>query len=241
MTGVETAVLLAAVFVAATTQVAVGFGFALLSVPLMTLAVPTREAVVISTILGLLTSTFQAWQGRRHADRSLVRRLTASSLVGLPVGWLVFDRIPEDGLRAVLGVSVLVALVLLVSGRVARASVRLDVACGAVSGALASSLSTNGPPLVFALQARDVPMDVFRPTINTVFALSGALALVGFALGDRVDTTVLVHAVLAMPLLVLGSRFGFVLRRRVPETGARRVVLTLLALAGLSAIVSALF
>lgn len=65
MTGAETAVLVVSVLIASTTQVTVGFGFALLSVPLMALALPTREAVVVSTILGLVTSSFQAWHGRQ--------------------------------------------------------------------------------------------------------------------------------------------------------------------------------
>ena len=52
MSGVDVVALLGAVFVASLTQVTVGFGFALLAVPLMTLALDTHEAVVISTTLG---------------------------------------------------------------------------------------------------------------------------------------------------------------------------------------------
>jgi hypothetical protein len=238
MTVGQSIALLLSILVASTTQVTVGFGFALLSVPLMTLAVPTREAVVISTILGLLTSSFQAWHGRRDADRTLIRRLMVAALMGLPVGWIVFTRVPEDVLRAILGVSVLVAVVLLATGRVARGSTRLDLVCGALSGALASSLSTNGPPLVFALQARSVSMRVFRPTINTVFAISGLLSLVGFALSGDIESDALIHAAWTFPVLLVGSRIGLSLRSRVRETDARRIVLALLTIAGLSAIVS---
>ncbi|MTA27726.1 MAG: TSUP family transporter [Actinobacteria bacterium] len=240
LTGGQTVVLLLSVLVASTTQVTVGFGFALLSVPLMTMAVPTREAVVISTILGLLTSSFQAWHGRRDADRTLIRRLTSAALVGLPIGWLVFTRVPDDVLRAILGMSVLVAVMLLATGLVARGSTRLDVLCGALSGALASSLSTNGPPLVFALQARSVPMRVFRPTINTVFTFSGLLSLVAFALSGEIESDAVVHALWSVPVLLAGSRIGFLLRVRVREEHARRIVLTLLTLAGLSAILAAI-
>ena len=240
LTGGQTVVLLLSVLVASTTQVTVGFGFALLSVPLMTMAVPTREAVVISTILGLLTSSFQAWHGRRDADRTLIRRLTSAALVGLPIGWLVFTRVPDDVLRAILGLSVLVAVILLATGLVARGSTRLDVLCGALSGALASSLSTNGPPLVFALQARSVPMRVFRPTINTVFTFSGLLSLVAFALSGEIESDAVVHALWSVPVLLAGSRIGFLLRVRVREEHARRIVLTLLTLAGLSAILAAI-
>jgi uncharacterized membrane protein YfcA len=240
MTGGQTVVLLLSVLVASTTQVTVGFGFALLSVPLMTMAVPTREAVVISTILGLLTSSFQAWHGRLDADRILVRRLVAAALIGLPFGWLLFTRVPDEILRGTLGVSVLIAVGLLASGRVMSGSARLDLVCGALSGALASSLSTNGPPLVFALQARGMSMKVFRPTINTVFTISGVLSLSAFSLSGDVGSDAILHAVLSVPVLLVGSRVGFLLRGRVREADARRIVLTLLALAGVSALVAAL-
>ncbi len=238
MTGAETAVLIVSVLVASTTQVTVGFGFALLSVPLMALALPTREAVVVSTLLGLVTSSFQAWHGRRDAERDVVVRMVASALVGLPLGWLLFTRVDDDVLRALLGVSVILAVLLLATNRVATGSRRLDVVCGALSGALASSLSTNGPPLVFALQARGLSMSAFRPTINTVFTVSGVVALTGFVVSDDVSGDALIHSLMAIPVLLLGSRIGFVLRGRVPETGARRLVLALLALAGMAAILT---
>ena len=238
MTGAETAVLVVSVLIASTTQVTVGFGFALLSVPLMALALPTREAVVVSTILGLVTSSFQAWHGRRDVERDLVARMAASALIGLPLGWLLFTRVDDDVLRALLGVSVILAVLLLATNRVATGSRRLDVVCGALSGALASSLSTNGPPLVFALQARGLPMQVFRPTINTVFTVSGVVSLTAFLLSGDVSRDALVHSLTAIPVLLIGSRVGFRLRGRVPETGARRLVLSLLALAGVAAILT---
>ncbi len=238
MTGAETAVLVGSVLVASTTQVTVGFGFALLSVPLMALALPTREAVVVSTILGLVTSSFQAWHGRRDTERDVVVRMVASALVGLPLGWLLFTRVDDDVLRALLGVSVILAVLLLATNRVATGSRRLDVVCGALSGALASSLSTNGPPLVFALQARGLSMSAFRPTINTVFTVSGVVALTGFVMSDDVSGDALIHSLMAIPGLLLGSRLGVILRGRVPESGARRLVLALLALAGTAAILT---
>jgi len=241
VTVAETTALILSVFVASTTQVTVGFGFALLGVPLMALTLPTREAVVVSTVLGLVTSSFQAWHGRRDVERALVVRMVGSAAVGLPLGWFLFTRVDEDVLRILLGVSVMVAVLLLASKRVATGSRRLDVVCGVLSGALASSLSTNGPPLVFALQARGLPMSVFRPTINTVFTVSGIVALSGFVISDDVTGDALIHSLTAIPVLVIGARSGFILRGRVSETGARQLALFLLALAGLAAILSAVW
>jgi uncharacterized membrane protein YfcA len=240
MSGVEVVALLGAVFVASLTQVTVGFGFALLAVPLMTLALDTHEAVVISTMLGLVTSGFQAWHGRAEIDRALVKRLMVAALLGIPVGVIVFQQVDERVLKMLLGVSVLIAVVVLAMGIASKGSPTTDVLCGALSGALAASLSTNGPPLVFALQARGLPMNVFRPTINAVFTFSGVASLVAFVVGGDVEGTAVGHALLAVPVMLVGSRIGFLLRRRVPEEGARRLVLTLLVVAAVSAIVSAL-
>jgi uncharacterized membrane protein YfcA len=80
---------------------------------------------------------------------------------------------------------------------------------------------------------------VFRPTINTVFAISGLLSLVGFALSGDIESDAVIHAAWSIPVLLAGSRIGFLLRMRVRETDARRIVLALLTIAGLSAIVAA--
>ena len=81
-------------------------------------------------------------------------------------------------------------------------------------------------------------MSAFRPTINTVFTVSGVVALTGFVMSDDVSGDALIHSLMAIPVLLLGSRIGFILRGRVPESGARRLVLALLALAGTAAILT---
>jgi uncharacterized membrane protein YfcA len=97
MSGSEIMVLLLAVGVAAVVQNIVGFGFALLAVPLMVLAVDPHDAVIISTFLGLGSSSFQALNGRRDAQWSLVLRLSSSALIGIPFGLLVFNLVDDDG------------------------------------------------------------------------------------------------------------------------------------------------
>lgn len=240
MTGPELAVLAAAVLVAATMQVLAGFGFALVAVPLMALAVDTHLAVVVSTALGVVTSATQAWHGRHQTEPVLARRLTVASFVGMPVGLVVFTQVDEQVLRLLLGVCVLVITVLLARRIDLRhAGPRLDWAAGAISGALATSLSTNGPPLVFALQARHLTPEAFRPTINTVFAVSGVVSLVAFTMAGEVGHDALVGIAVALPVLIVGIGTGFSLRRHVDGERFRRLVLVLLTAAGISAIAAA--
>jgi uncharacterized membrane protein YfcA len=241
VTGVELAVVAGAVFVAALVQVLSGFGFALLAVPLMTLAVDTKEAVVISTLMGAGVSTWQAWHGRRHTVRPVAKRMIVAAYAGMPIGLFVYLTVDDHVLRLLLGLAVLVAVGLLaVRLDLRHTGPGLDVGAGFVSGVLNTSLSTNGPPLVFALQARHLAPDAFRSTINTVFAFSNILGVTLFVASGRVDRDGVVAALIALPALFAGQAVGYPLRRFVHGERFRVLVLLLLTGAALSAIVSAL-
>ncbi len=241
MTSSELTFLLLAVLTAGFVQVLAGFGFALLSVPLMALVIPTQEAVVISTVLGLLSSGIQTLTGAREADWTLVRRVTVAAMAGIPFGFLLFTLLSADTLRILLGVGVLIAVYLLARGVdfIGKGPI-VEWSAGFVSGALATSLSTNGPPLVFALQGRKLPIAVFRSTINAIFVISGAVSAIVFAVAGDFDRRVGQGIAVALPALLLGVAVGFRARPFFDEERARRLVLGLLTMAGLSALVGAL-
>lgn len=230
-----------AVLVAATAQYTAGFGFALLGVPLMALAIDTRDAVIIAVWLGLVTSTVQTFEGRQVIDRPVARRLVIGSLVGIPIGSTIFVLVPERTLTAILGVSVLAATILLARGlELATARQGPEWVAGIVSGALASSLSTNGPPLVAVLQARRYPIATFRATINTVFAVANVVTLLAFTVTDELRVEQTLWSLALLPLVGIGLMLGSRLRRLIDERSARRLVLGLLGVAGCSAVLSAL-
>ena len=241
MSVTEVAVLIASVLFAAAMQVTAGFGFALLAVPLMALALDTHDAVVVSTFLGLLSSSAQAVQGRREIDRTLATRLTVAAMMGIPLGLIVFRQVDEQILKVILGISVLVATVLLARRLdLGHHGPWLDWVAGVISGALSASLSTNGPPLVFALQSRRLPISVFRSTISFVFCLSGVATLVAFAVSGEITGSGVRDSLIALPAMSVGLFVGFRLRNSISEEGARRLVIGLLGVAGISASLSAI-
>jgi uncharacterized protein len=240
MTAIELAVVVGVVFVAAFIQVVSGFGFGLLAVPLMTLAIATKDAVVISTLTGAGVSTWQAWHGRRFARREVMRRMVLGAYIGMPVGFVVFLNVDDRVLRLILGVAVLTTVVLLA----ARVDLRhagpgLDLGAGVVSGMLNTSLSTNGPPLVFTLQARHLAPDEFRGTISGVFAWSNIAAVTLFVGAGEVTRDGLIAAAISIPAVAIGQFAGFPLRRRVSPERFRWLVLGLLTAGAVAAIVRA--
>lgn len=241
MTAFELILIAAVVFVSATVNMIAGFGFALLAMPLMTLAVPVAEAVVIVLLLGFCSTAWQAVTLRSHALRPLIKQLTVSAYLGMPVGLVVLNVVNDRPLRIGLGAAVLVASAFLACQvRLSHIGASLDYSLGFVSGALNTSLGTNGPPLVFVLQARGLKPDQFRATIATVFMLSNLLAIALFVIDGKLTGDGLIASAIALPPWLAGSSLGAVIRPRVSPTYFRRMVLLLLVTTGATAIVAAL-
>ena len=231
-----------AMAIAAFVQSISGFGLALLSVPLMSLFTDVRLSVVVVNLIGLVTTSAQAWKEREHADAPLAIRVTVAAIIGMPLGLVAFLFMSETYLKVGLGIVVLFVTLLLMRGFTLRSTTRTaDWLLGGASGALSTSVGTNGPPLVFLFQARQMPQEIFRATISRVFILSNIVTVIIFASAGKITVDSIVAAAVSLPVLVIAISAGFWTRRFVNQQRFRILVLTLLVISGLSTIVSAIF
>lgn len=226
---------------AALAQMVSGFGFALLAVPVMGLAIDVKTAVVISAVCGTASNTFQAVVDRRHADHSIARRLIVAAFFGMPIGLVVLESLSVETLKILVGFLVIVAVVGVANPRFELpAEPWVERLAGFVSGLLATSTSTNGPPLVLLLRARRLTPDRFRATINTVFSVVSFVSIAIFAVGGRFDGDSLTGSAVAVPGLIVGMTIGRVLRGRIDERTFWRIVLILLVGSAFASIASGL-
>ena len=241
MSGSQLIWVAAAMGIAALVQSLSGFGFALLAVPLMSLAVDVRTGVVVSTLVAMATTAVHAWSERSHCDVRLARSLLVSSFVGMPFGFLIFLFVPLRGLKIGLGAVVIVISLMLVMNVAVPAGSRLaERIAGVTSGMLATSLSTNGPPLVFILQGRSLSPEVFRGTISRVFAVVNVVTIVMFVGAGRVGHDALWGSIAVLPVVALFTRIGYAIRPSMNGARFRVLVIVLLVSSGISAIVTAL-
>jgi len=240
MTPGQTIGVLVVVSAAAAVQRVSGFGFGLIVVPLMSLFISPRDAVIIATLLAMGTTANQAWAERSHADTAVANRLFAGACLGMPLGLAVFVFVSDSVLRATVGAVVIVAASLLGRGlTLPHASRRDEFLLGAVSGVLNTSVSTNGPPLVFLLQARGYEPARFRGTISRVFVYSNAVSLTLFVAAGKVERGPAVVAAVCLPVVALAQYAGSRVVHRVQGGSFRVLVLSLLYLSGIAAIVAA--
>jgi uncharacterized protein len=229
-----TAILAAAGVVAgAALQSATGFGFSLVAAPLLFAAIGPAEAVGVLLVVGTFTNLLTlATEGRRpHPLRRECALLLAWAVPGALAGVAVLRALSPLALQLVLTAGIVVTLLL---RHVARRPAPVRVApawaapvAGFASGALTTSTSTSGPPLVTYLLGSGHAPGRVRDTLTVCFlALGpiGALALLVTATKDAVPDPVLL-AVL-VPATAIGQVAGRPMFARLAGTDRYEVVLT---------------
>jgi uncharacterized membrane protein YfcA len=218
-----------------------GFGFSLVSIPLLALVVPVKAAIVGGAILGLVQSGQIVAREHRHVEWRSAAVLVAAAVVGMPIGLLVITRVPEEPLQVVIAVTVLVfTTVLWRRVRLPTDSLPAEVGVGFTSGMLSTSTGMSGPPLVIALQARGVAPSAFRATLAIVFVCGSAISLLLFWSRGLMTDEALRVAVAGLPGLLVGIIVGELAFRRVDHERFRRIVLVLLVASAVLALIAAL-
>jgi uncharacterized protein len=236
-----------AVMIGAALQSSIGFGFALVSAPLLFAATSPPEAVGLMIVLALEVSLLTLLTERRRPQPVWrdVRAVVAWSLPGALAGVAVLRTLDEVALQLLVTAGVLVALA--VNLRAAHSAPPPPGAAhepprwarplaGLMSGALSTSTSTGGPPLVLLLMSRGLRPGAVRDTLTASFigfAPVSAIALLVTSTGDAVPDAAAVAAL--VPLTALGQLAGRPLFARLAAGRAYERVLTVVLLAAVAA------
>ncbi|MEP6477179.1 MAG: sulfite exporter TauE/SafE family protein [Actinomycetota bacterium] len=232
----------AAIFgVAAVAQGLSGFGFSLVSIPLLALVVPVKAAIVAGAMLGLVQSGAIVARDHRHVAWRSAGILIGASYAGMPIGLFVITRVEERPLQVVIAVTVLVFTGLLWRRvRLATGSLSAELGVGFTSGVLSTSTGMSGPPLVIALQARGVQPSAFRATLATVFVGASVVSLLLFWRAGLITGEAGRVAAAGLPGLIAGMLIGELAFRRVDHERFRAIVLGLLVASAMLSLVGAL-
>jgi uncharacterized membrane protein YfcA len=226
----------AVVAVAAAVQTVVGFGFALLAVPVLTLLADARTAVVGLCFASMLPSIVIAIRDRGHLDRRTTGLFVAASLVGMPAGLLLLRALSPAALTMLIALVLLLSVVVVwrrLAPPAGASPTWAALGAGVVSGALGTATGASGPPVVASLQALALPPRAFRATIAGVFAVTNLVSVPMFLVAGEVTPLVGRLALVGAPASMLGWLVGDRIFGRLPADWFRRVVLLSLVVAAL--------
>jgi uncharacterized membrane protein YfcA len=237
----------AAAFTGASLQSATGFGFALVLSPALFAVLEPVEAVSTLLVLGLVLNLLVLLDGGSIQWRALAP-LLAAALPGLAVGLALLTLLPKATLQVAVGGAVLAAVAVVwraerrTPAEVPRGR-RLPLACatGLATGALTTSVSVSGPPLVLWLRARGLGAADLRASLAASF-LALNLAGAGLLVAARGTSQAIEPALLAplAALVVVGHFAGARAFRRLDPRRYSKLVLALVAAAGLASVAAGL-
>jgi uncharacterized protein len=233
-----------AAFAGAVVQSATGFGFALVLSPALFAAMDPVEAVTALLVLGLALNLLVLFERGRpeHVDWGALAPMLLAALPGLAVGVFALTRMSKGALQVAVGIAVILAAV----WQLRHGRQRPDLspaagwAAGFVSGALTTSISVSGPPIVLWLEARGVRPEEFRASLAASFL---ALNLAGGALLLAAEGSGALDAGAVAPLLALvaaGYALGALAFRRLDRERFFVLVLALVACTGAASVVAGL-
>jgi hypothetical protein len=217
---------LAILFVSTLIRATLGFGNALLAMPLLALTVGLHTATPLVALASMTIAVLMLWGNWRSIDVRSAWRLILASLFGIPLGLLLLTSVPEHLVKALLG------LLLVAFGLYNLFEFRLPTLSGRGSaylfgfgaGVLGGAYNTNGPPVIIYGMLTGWTPEQFRATLQGYFFTSGILILFGHALAGLWTAAVLRLYLLSLPVVVLAVLLGNLLNRYIPPGRFNRIV-----------------
>ena len=212
------ALLVVMVFFGATlVRSALGFGEALIAVPMLAFVLPVEVAAPVATLVSITVAAVVVAQDWRHIHLRSAAWLVFSTLLGIPLGLLLLRTVSEPIVKGVLGV--------LVAGFAASAlrrkttyeltNDRLAWFFGVSAGVLGGAYGMNGPPLVVYGTLRRWSPEHFRATLQGYFLPASLIGMLGYWAAGLWTPTVSRYFLLSLPAVLLAIPLGRALNRRL--------------------------
>jgi uncharacterized membrane protein YfcA len=211
------AAVLAVIFLATLIRSALGFGEALVAVPLLALLIPVEVAVPLATLVSITVAGFIIVQDWHQVQVRSAIFLVLSTCFGIPLGLLLLTQVPEKVIKGILAVVIIsFSLYCLLSRkRMELQNDRLAWLFGFGAGVLGGAYGMNGPPLVIYGALRRWPPEHFRATLQGYFLPASVLGMCGYWLAGLWVPAVTRFYLLSLPLALAAIVLGRWLNRRL--------------------------
>lgn len=240
MDWVQLSLMSAGVLFAAFCQGLTGFGFALLSIPVLANFMGMKEAVIAGS--GLCFFHYALLAARSYRDLSFKSNtvIIIGTLLGMSLGMYIFIVIDELTLRLATGAVICCSGALLICGWFPKLSDSgvTKVTVGALSGVLQTTTGMGGPPYVVYYASRNLLAQEFRGKLTSMLVLIYCPAFTALALTPAARNLSLWDFLFLLPSLLVGFELGFRLSRIISDRFFKIVVHTLIIISGTTLILS---
>lgn len=213
-----TIIVLSIVFISALTRSTLGFGDALIAMPLLAMAVGIQIATPLVALIASTIAITILLRNWRSVDVGSAWRLVVSSLVGIPIGLVFLKGAHENIVTALLALLIIsFALYSLLKPTLSFPTGDGSAyAFGLLAGILGGAYNTNGPPIVIYGALKKWPAKSFRATLQGYFFPTGLSIVIGHGLAGLWTSEVLHLYLVSLPIVFLAILLGGRLNSSIP-------------------------
>lgn len=223
--------------VGALVQGTVGLGFAVVSVPILSLVDP-RLAPVPQLLLAAPLAGATAWRERGEIDLGGVGWILAGRVPGVLLGLALLAVATQRVLDASIAVFVLIGVGILASGVHIERTVGARFGAGVLSGSMGLVASIGGPPLALLYSREEGP--TIRSSLAAVFTIGLGITIVARVVTGHIVGDDVVVSIVLLPPLLAGFALSGAVKDRVTAPTLRRAILVVSAVAAVGLLVRAI-
>ncbi len=204
-------------FLATLIRSALGFGEALVAVPLLALLVPINVAAPVAVMASITVALIVVAQDWRMVHARSAARLVLPTMPGIPLGLMLLRTGAEPVVKGALATVIIAFSAYSLLGGKHR-QLRDDTFAwmfGFGAGVLGGAYGMNGPPLALYGSLRGWSPQRFRATLQGYFLPASLAGLCGYWLAGLWTPAVSRFYLFSLPLVVIATFLGRVINARI--------------------------
>ena len=217
-----------------------GFGLAIVSTPLFLMVYEPKQVVLILQLICIVINIFFTFLLRKNVDLHFFKILFIGSLIGQPLGLLIFQFAPSNSLKIFVSLIILFFLVIMQLNhkKITETTAKTSLA-GFLSGILTTATSMGGPPLILYLASTNRDKISMRATCIAYFAITNVSAISIFLLGNTDFSFAFSQVIYLLPFCFVGLWIGNKLFPYLSQKMFNRLIFIMLLFSSLYTLYSA--
>ena len=230
------------IFLAGITSGLTGFGFSLVSVPLMMLFLPLKTITPIILLLSTLINLFLLFEAGKFVNIKRIWPLILVGILGIPLGTYLLIFLDVTILKISVGLIIILSAIAFLTGfkQEIKKEKSAFAIVGFISGLLNGSTAMSGPPVVLFFTNQNIEKRVFRANLIAYFLVLNLVTIPFFLIGNLITLETIGYTALFLPALFLGGLAGTKLVHKINEKLFKKIVLLIIIASGLLSTASGL-
>lgn len=220
----------------------IGFGFALLAVPLINIFLPLTTVVPIIVISSTLINIIVLISEKRYIMLKQIWVLVLFSIIGIPLGVFALKNIDVNIMKLWVGLVIILTSIAMLKGvkvKFENKSISQGMA-GFLSGVLNGAISMSGPPIVIFFANEGYDKRSLKANMALQSLITNIITIFTFMYSGLINTPVINISGLCIGALLVGTFSGVLLSRKIEENVFRKFVLIFLVVMGSTTVFTAL-